>query len=205
MRAPFATAIAIAVGLIVLVGYFIQIPLLLDIRTILLGWAVTVAGVAGLIGIINLIMVHWRRFTAPRGRDFYSALVIILFLVTFGAGLVLGPGDPIFQKFILSIQVPLESSLIAVLAVSLVYASLRFLHKRNGVTALVFIISVLIFLVVSAGLLSSIPNMPLIGRLLTFLNQLPIAGARGILIGIALGSLATGLRILMGADRPYSG
>ena len=31
------------------------------------------------------------------------------------------------------------------------------------------------------------------------------AGARGILLGIALGTIATGLRILMGTDRPYSG
>jgi len=29
------------------------------------------------------------------------------------------------------------------------------------------------------------------------------AGARGILIGVALGSLATGVRVLVGFDRPY--
>jgi hypothetical protein len=28
-------------------------------------------------------------------------------------------------------------------------------------------------------------------------------GGRGILLGMALGAAATGLRILMGADRPY--
>jgi len=32
-----------------------------------------------------------------------------------------------------------------------------------------------------------------------------MAGIRGILMGVALGSIATGLRILMGADRPYGG
>jgi len=31
------------------------------------------------------------------------------------------------------------------------------------------------------------------------------AGARGILLGMALGTLTTGLRILFGADRPYGG
>jgi len=31
------------------------------------------------------------------------------------------------------------------------------------------------------------------------------AGARGILIGIALGALTTGLRVLFGVDRPYGG
>jgi len=30
-------------------------------------------------------------------------------------------------------------------------------------------------------------------------------GARGILLGVALGTLTTGLRILFGADRPYGG
>jgi hypothetical protein len=32
---------------------------------------------------------------------------------------------------------------------------------------------------------------------------LALGGARGILIGVALGTLTTGLRVLFGADRPY--
>jgi hypothetical protein len=36
-------------------------------------------------------------------------------------------------------------------------------------------------------------------------ERLPVAGGRGILIGIALASLTAGLRVLLGADRPYSG
>jgi hypothetical protein len=31
------------------------------------------------------------------------------------------------------------------------------------------------------------------------------AGARGILLGVALGTLTTGLRILFGTDLPYKG
>jgi hypothetical protein len=34
---------------------------------------------------------------------------------------------------------------------------------------------------------------------------LALGGARGILIGVALGTLTTGLRVLFGADRPYGG
>ena len=30
-----------------------------------------------------------------------------------------------------------------------------------------------------------------------------LAGARGILLGVALGTVATGLRVLVGIDRPY--
>jgi hypothetical protein len=31
-----------------------------------------------------------------------------------------------------------------------------------------------------------------------------LAGVRGILLGVALGTIATGLRVLMGAERPYT-
>ena len=205
MRAPVATAIAIAVGLIVLMGYFIPLPILQQIRTTLLDWAVTVAGVAALIGIINLIITHWRRVTAPRNRDLYSAILIISFLLTIAAGVALGPSNAQFQHVITSIQVPLEASLMAVLAISLAYASLRLFQKRKGLVAIVFVISALLFLLVTSGFLASGSDNQILAGVLTAINQLPVAGARGILLGIALGGLATGLRILMGADRPFSG
>ena len=36
-------------------------------------------------------------------------------------------------------------------------------------------------------------------------NYLVAGGARGIIIGVALGVITTGLRIFFGADRPYGG
>ncbi len=205
MRAPIATAIAIATGLIVLIGYFVPLPVLQSIRSVLLGWAVTVAGVATLIGIINLVITHWRRVNAPRNRDLYSALLILSFLLTIAAGLVLTPADAQFQHVVTSIQAPVEASLMAVLAISLAYASLRLFQKRKGLVAVVFVISALLFLLTTSGFLASGSDNPLMKSILAAVNQLPVAGARGILLGIALGSLATGLRILMGVDRPYSG
>ncbi len=205
MRAPIATAVAIATGLIVLLGYFIPLPVLQNIRAVLLGWAVVVAGVAALVGIINLILTHWRRVTAPRNRDLYSAVLIVAFLITVTAGLVLTPSDAQFMHVVTSIQVPVEASLMAVLAISLAYASLRLFQRRRGLVAVVFVISALLFLLITSGFLASGSDNPLLASILTAINQLPVAGARGILLGIALGSLATGLRILMGTDRPYSG
>jgi len=39
-----------------------------------------------------------------------------------------------------------------------------------------------------------------------FIAQVMAAsGARGLLLGVALGTLTTGLRILFGADRPFGG
>ncbi|MBP7228543.1 MAG: hypothetical protein KA988_05480 [Longilinea sp.] len=205
MRSPFATAIAISVGLILLIGYFLPIGLLGQLPQILLNWGVSLAGVAGLVAILNLVGVHWRKARAPRDRDGYSPLFIVAFLLTFVAGLVLGPTHPVYQRVVTSIQVPIEASLMGVVAISLTYASIRLFQRRSGMMPYVFVISTIVFLLILSGLLSIGGNLPLIGGLVSFINRLPLAGARGILLGVALGSLTAGLRILMAADRPYSG
>jgi len=207
MRSPVAASIAIGIGLIVLVSYFIQIPLLQNLQTLLLGWAVILAGVALLVGIINLIGVHWHKMRAPRdrGRDAYSAVLLIAFAVTLVAGLVLTPLHPQYRQVVLSIQAPVEISLLAILAISLAYASLRLFQRRGGVMASIFVASVVFFLAVSSGIFGDPAVGPLSSGFYGTFNRLPVAGARGILLGIALGSVTTGLRILLGADRPYSG
>jgi hypothetical protein len=204
MRAPLATAVAIAIGLVVLLGYFV--PGLAAIRSGMLGLGVILAGVATLVGVFNLIGVHWRKAQSSTNRDFYSLFLILAFLITLIAGFVMGgPSNPGFQRVITGIQIPVETSLMAVLAFSLAYASVRMLQRRKGLMPIVFVVSAVVFLIFGSGFLPDSQNIPVVGGLVSFLNQLPMAGSRGILFGIALGGLTTGLRIIIGADRPYSG
>lgn len=205
MRNPVAAAIAIAVGLTILIGYFIPLGVLTNVRTYLLDWAIGMAGVASLVAILNLILVHGRKIRNRREPDRYSIFLILAFVITFVAGMVLGPASGIFQNIITSIQIPIEATLMAVLAISLTFASLRLFKRRKGWMALLFVCSTVVFLIVGSGFLSIGSEIPLLRDILGAINMLPIAGARGILLGVALGGLTTGLRILMGADRPYSG
>lgn len=209
MRSPVATAVAIIVGLIILLGYFLPLPIqgLPELRIVFLNWGVTLAGVAALIGIVNLLSAHFRKLTAPAnaGRDVFSLFFLLAFLITLGFGLWLTPGDGNFQKVVTSVQAPIEISLMAVLAISLAYGSLRMLQRRKSWVAVVFVISTLLFLVMNSGVFTSLRTLPGLANILNFIEQLPFAGARGILLGVALGSLLTGIRILTGADRPYSG
>jgi hypothetical protein len=207
MRSPVAASVAIGIGLIVLISYFVQIPLLQHLQTLLIGWAVILAGIALLVGILNLVSVHWRKMRMPRerGRDPYSPVLLITFAVTLVAGLILTPLHPQYRQVVLSIQAPIEISLLAILAISLAYASLRLFQRRGGFMATVFVASVIFFLVVSSGIFGDPAAGPLSSGFYGTFNRLPVAGARGILLGIALGSVTTGLRILLGADRPYSG
>jgi hypothetical protein len=205
MKAPFATAVAIIVGLLVLLGYFVPVPALVQLRTLLLGWAVILVAIATVVGILNLFQVHWHKVTRKQGRDIYSLVFLVAFVLTIVAGAVLGPANPNFQQVMLSIQMPAESSLMALLAIVLAYASLRLLQRRKGALAIMFVFSAVIFLILSSGLLAAVETVSPVKEIVAVLDRLPVAGARGILLGIALGSLVAGIRILMGADRPYRG
>lgn len=206
MKSPIALVVAIATGVIILLGYFIPSPALASIRTPMLNWAVTLSGVAGLVAIIHLVFgVHWEKVKREGMQQWFSLVVVIAFFLTLVAGLFVEPTNPVYQKVVTSIQTPIESTLLAVLAVTLSFASLKFLQRQRNWMGITFFVTVIIFLLLNCGLLSFTDQIPVLRDVLTGFQMIPSAGARGILLGVALGSLATGIRILIGADQPYNG
>jgi hypothetical protein len=203
MRDPIAAAIAIGTGLVILAGYFVP-DQLGALQSTLLGWAVILGAFAALVGITHLVLSHWRKLTSKTNRDFYSLFALAGFAVVLVYGLWVGPEDALVQQGVQAVIVPVETSLMAALAVALGYACLRLLRQRHDPMSILFVISVVVFLILGGGFLAGI-DLPLLRDITAFIDRLPVAGARGILLGIALGGLTAGLRILMGADRPYSG
>ena len=198
--------VAVIAGVIVLLGYFLPSAGLQAVRRPLLDWAVTLSGVAGLVAILNLVFgVHWKRIKENHRLKNYSVVVILVFMITLAAGIWMGPSTNGFQRIVTAVQVPIESSLMAVLALTMVYASLKILQRHRNLMGFIFFLSVILFLVLNSGVLAFSMDIPILMNLLSAFHQVPVAGARGILLGIALGSLVTGLRILIGSDRPYNG
>lgn len=204
-----STAIAIASGVLVLTGYFFaqkadgQTSLLTDIRLTLLNWAIILAGFAIFIGILSLFQVHFKKIQKKQKGSVYSLLLIICLAATFLFGLV-KPGQ--VEIVFTTVQLPVEASLMALLTVTLTYASIRLLRHRLNLLSVIFLVTALLILLGTAPLpfLGNIPGLsdwvrPFIAQVMA------AAGARGILLGVALGTLTTGLRILFGADRPYGG
>jgi hypothetical protein len=206
MRSPLALLVAVVRGMIVLIGYFFPVPAIVAIRTPMLDWAVTLSGVASLVAIIHLIFgVHLKRLRESGPKRFFSIVVISVFVIVVVTGIYFGPVDPQYQKVVTAIQVPIETSLMAVMAITLSYSSLSLLKRQHNWMGIVFFISVVLFLVINSGVLAFSTEIPILQDILSGFHQIPAAGARGILLGIALGSIATGVRILIGSDRPYSG
>lgn len=202
----FATIIAVTTGFIVLLGYFLPGSGFSSLRTPLLDWAVTLSGIAGLVAIINLIFgIHWKRIKEGGEIKVYSVVLIVAFLLTIGTGIFFSPTSEGFSRVVTAIQVPIESSLMAVLAITMAYSSIRMLQRQRNWMGFVFFLSVIAFLILNSGVLAFTTEIPLLRALLSGFHQIPMAGARGILLGVALGSLTTGIRVLIGSDRPYNG
>jgi hypothetical protein len=123
---------------------------------------------------------------------------------TFLFGVVLRPEHIAMRVVMDGVIIPVEAALMGLLTISLLYAAIRLLRRRTDITTIVFLVVAALIMLGSATL--PYINIPAFGILSRWIMQvLALGGARGILIGVALGTLTTGLRVLFGADRPYGG
>lgn len=207
LRLPVAAAIAIAVGIIVLAGTLIQHPafvLLNSLSEIFLLWAVILAAAALLVGVVNLAQVHWNKISTRQPGSAYSTVLILSLLGTTLIAGVFGPTHPWSLWLFNNIQVPAESSLLALLTVVLIFGAARLIGRKMDLFTVVFVGTALLVLLGSASL-PGLETSVFIDLRGWIQRVLATAGARGILLGVALGTIATGLRVLMGVDRPYGG
>jgi len=198
--------IAAVAGLIVLLGYFISIPLILDFRQLLIQWAVLLAAAAIFMGLINLFIVHWNKVNDQKAGWAYSAILIFFLMVSLALGLIFGPAFEVMFLLFNYVQLPVEAALMALLAVSLVVAGFRFFSRRRDIYSILFVLTAtLVLLGNSPWLMGSDSGIALwIGNIRAWIAQVwSTGGARGILLGVALGAVVTGLRVLMGTERPY--
>ncbi|MBL8080619.1 MAG: hypothetical protein JNM55_21790 [Anaerolineales bacterium] len=198
--------IAIAVGVLVLLGYFFPaLPYVQDIQALLLNWAMLMIAAAAIVGVLNLVFVHADKIRRREKGNLYSAILIIFLFGTFLLGLILPPGHEIMRLILNGVIFPVEAALMGILTITLLYAAVRLLRRRADFTTIVFLVTAALVLFGSATLPFG-ENIPVFSGLATWIREvLAAGGARGILIGVSLGTLLTGLRVLFGIDRPYGG
>jgi hypothetical protein len=200
------TAVAIAFGVIVLQGYFIDLEVLRGLRTLVLQWSVILAAAALLLGVVNLTAVHLSKIGAQEKGWPYSALLLGALAVTLLLGVFFGPESALVLSLFQYVQQPVEATLAGLLAISLTLGVVRLLSRRRDLRTYVFLITAFLVMVgTGPWLIGSNGGLhQVMGEVRAWLSQVWAAGAaRGLLLGVALGATATGLRILLGADRPY--
>jgi hypothetical protein len=206
-----ATVTVISTGLVMLIGLVSKpgtTPATLADLVIRL--VAVVAAVSVLIGILNLISVHMGRFVRSEHGWPYSIVTLVCMLAVIvlrildRADIWSGEleGEQISERVFEAVQVSLESALAALVLFFLVYAAYRLLRREVTIGRVIFSVTVIIVL------LGWIPldDTKALADIWDWLVEVPVsAGARGILIGVALGTVTAGVRVLLGQDRSVRG
>ncbi|MEJ2207652.1 MAG: hypothetical protein P8129_01275 [Anaerolineae bacterium] len=206
LKRTLPTAIAIAVGIFVLVSLFTPYALLDAFGLYFIDVAIIIAAFALFLGVINLLRVHARKLRErPSDRLFSFVLLVAMILVlVFGLppieGQPSGPSQPLVQWLFQNVQVPIQASLSALLVFLLITAAYRLLSLRNAESAVMLLVALLVLLGQAA-----VGLFPPLTQVRDWIIAVPaMAGIRGILLGVALGAILTGIRLLLGVERPYS-
>ncbi len=202
MKKTIPILVAAAAALFILATLILGEPLAGWLE-IVLNWAVIVASVALLVAIATLILTHLRNIVRGKRGFIFSIILISTFLVSFIGALVFGVDNSAYLRWVAAIQLPLETSLLGLAALVMTAAALQIFRSRGwSLLTLTFGISALVFLVISLGLLQAL-NIPVLTTVINYLQRLPMIGARGLLIGIGIGALLMGLRVVLGLERPW--
>jgi uncharacterized membrane protein YhaH (DUF805 family) len=188
----------IGAGLVTLLGQFSEAWRLGDLSRLFVQWAGILFAFALVLGLANLLAVHARRVRARAEGWAYSLVLIASAAAVLCAGLN-GVSAPSLQWIFQNVQAPLESATLALLVFFMAGAALRALRLRGRGVALMLLTAAMV-------LLGQMPVMERLGREFAdardWIVSVPmVAGMRGLLLGVALGTLMTGLRMLAGVER----
>lgn len=204
MKKALPVLVAIVLGLVVLLDFFITHPVLDQVGRSLLHWAVIITAFALMTGLLNIFLVHTSRvFRRERGWG-YSIVVILAMWVVVVFGFVdpAGPHGAVVSWIFRYVQYPLQATVMALLAFFALSAGYRAFRRRSFESTIMLLTTSLVLLGYVA--IASDFGWPLSVIKDWILSVPAMAGVRGILLGIALGIIATGLKILVGMDRPYA-
>ncbi len=215
LGAALLAALTIGIALITLLGLEPAAPLpaelnatLSTLSQLLIQLVAVIGAIALLLGVLNLTRVHaaqLRKF--PRG--IYSLILLItLFGVVLlralerGGVLRVGTGDaPSLSLTVLdAAQAAVESALAGLLFFALVYSAFRLMRNRVTIWNALFI-AALVIVLLGFSPLGGATFLPAVRE---WLLSVPVnAGTRGLLIGIAIGVVVVGVRVLIGRDRTF--
>lgn len=216
----FGNVVLAAVAL--LTGWLTLLTLLIDgladLRQLLLEWGALLMAVAVMAGVFNLLRVHLNRLL-NQSQGWYSLFVVLGFGLTLLFGLLPlldGNITPISEatqtalndfpfRYIIA---PASTALSALLLFVLVLAGMRVLRRPPSFLLLVFLATAVMAVFSLGPSLLTATETGTFGETWSLIwagitQVFAVAGARGLLMGMALGVLATGLRVLLALDRPY--
>ncbi len=216
MKKRFPLFLVLVFGIVGIIPYYSQHPVVQNTESFIRTDLIRIVGAFALVlGLGSLLKVHFDKIKRRSANFEYSYVLIIGFVVTSIIGLFGGTGGEgilptRIDTFEFGIQalydniiVPLSSTMFALLAFFMASASYRAFRARSlDATLLLATAFILMLGVLPLGDRIS-PHLP---SFVQWIMDIPnVASKRGIGFGIALGGIATSLKIILGIERSWLG
>lgn len=195
MRPSLPASVMIVSGLCVLVGQAFAEGWLRELSEEFIRWATILFAFALILGLLNLTQIHVQRIRQRAESWPYSLILLGTAGLTLLAGAQSASGLTL-QWLFRYVQAPLHATLLSLVVFFIFSASWRAFRTRNIGVFIMLITAVIV-------LLGQIPLSESFGLEFVQFQQWVVnvpgmAGQRGILLGVALGAVLTGLRLLLG-------
>jgi hypothetical protein len=217
VRREVPLLITMLFGVWMIVDFFVPLGFVGAVAQRLRDWAIIIAAFAYFLGAANVVRINARK-VARRERDWPYAIPLLAgFFVTAFLGVVFGvtedqgSGARLFNDIFLYVYNPMQATMFALLAFFIASAAFRAFRVRSTEGTLLAVAAVLVMIgrvPVGAALSDALhlPDPLRFEAMQAWIMDVPnLAGKRAILIGAALGAIATGLKIVLGIERDYLG
>jgi hypothetical protein len=207
LKVKIPTFITIAAGIFMILKFFFTVPAIRAVADEIEQWCLVVFAMALALGFANILRINLRAIARKRPDWGYKLVLVLSMLGVAGIGLaeyaIKGhvAAGTLFDRIYRYLFNPLAATTFALLAFFIASAAFRAFRARNVRAALLLISATLAMLgrvPLGAWLWDDFPRLT--AWIMAFPNA---AGQRALIIGAAMGVVATGLRILFGIERPY--
>lgn len=215
MKREIPILLVMLCGLAIVWAFFSPEPASRAVNDELLAWGTVFFSVAFLLGISNLIRISLKQIATGHPDRVYKALLLIVLLgyILIGVAEIHGwfgipEGEQFRRDWIYNrVFKPLQATMFSLLAFYIASAAFRAFRARSLEATLLLTAGALV-MIGQVPIPPFIPGAEWIGetsvRLQAFLMAyINAAGQKAIIMGAALGTLATGLRIVLGIERSY--
>ncbi|MBD3285591.1 hypothetical protein GF359_03995 [candidate division WOR-3 bacterium] len=217
MKRRIPLTITLVLGIVMMVQFFIPHKASQDFFEFSRSWIQIMVPFALVLGVGSFISHHLRKIRHRKEGWFYSPIALTALFVMLACGLLgtilnvswlpvvvygqkISLFEYLFRNFFNYMLVPLGATMFSILAFYIASAAYRAFHAKSFTSILLLAAAFVIMLAIIFY------NVIPLGNVGEWLLSVPnLAAKRGILLGVALGMVATALKIILGIERGYLG
>jgi hypothetical protein len=197
--------ITLITGVFCLIGFFVPHPVVRAFYDDIQQWVIVIVGATYVLGVANLLRINMVQ-VSQKSPDWPYKIVLLagllgMMAIGFSEGSRYADDASKFQWMYNRVYSPMSATMFALLAFFIASAAFRAFRIRSF-EALLLAIAAFILMIGRVPIGNAIH--PIIPAAADWLMEVPQnAAKRGILIGAALGVMATGIRLILGMEKTY--